>query len=135
MYVRRLKSDIGSSERSAFIVSLGASDFDMQGDLTNLLNPPRRKRSRVGLASGPASSGQVSAWQQGEEAQAAQQRREAGAELLKHLLGLFSVCKLSAKDFTTACYLCARAGTPGADFEAYAVPPKPVFDRRIPTPS
>ena len=49
--------------------------------------------------------------------------RHAGSELLRHLLTLYSTCKLSAKDFSIACYWADLAGTQGGAFKRYGVTP------------
>ena len=71
----------------------------------------------------------ASTWDVDEDAEPAMQaQREAGAALLKHLLSLYALCKLTAKDFAIACHYAASAGVPGADFTMYAVPPDQASD-------
>ena len=43
--------------------------------------------------------------------------------MLKHLLAMYSVKKMSAKDFCISCHYMALAGTPGGDFAQYALAP------------
>ena len=50
-------------------------------------------------------------------------KRRAGADLLRHLLTMYAKCRMSAKDFCITAHLQALAGTPGADWALYAVPP------------
>ena len=52
-----------------------------------------------------------------------QERREAGVSLLKHLLGIYALKKMSAKEFCVACYYCSLAAMPGGNFEDYALAP------------
>ena len=49
--------------------------------------------------------------------------RAAGAKLLKHFLGLYACSKMTAKDFCVSCHYAAVAGTPGAQFDLYALGP------------
>eukprot|EP00959_Pyramimonas_sp_CCMP1952_P127404 2664796-Pyramimonas_sp.AAC.1 len=55
--------------------------------------------------------------------QTSQAEREAGSEMLKHLLRAYSCCKLSAKDLCIACHHAAAANVPGGAFGLYAVDP------------
>ena len=52
-----------------------------------------------------------------------QDERDAGADLLKMFLHLYSVVKLSAADFCILCHLCAKAGVKGGAFSVYAQGP------------
>eukprot|EP00959_Pyramimonas_sp_CCMP1952_P225398 4713816-Pyramimonas_sp.AAC.1 len=72
---------------------------------------PRRTRSppRVGPRNWRPSSGAA---------------RTAGADLLRHFLQLYGSCKMSAKDFCTACWHCDKAEVPGAAFGMYALSPE-----------
>ena len=54
-----------------------------------------------------------------------QTSREAGSDLLRLLLSLYSSCKLSAVDFTSICHYLALANMPGGCFDVYASPPNP----------
>ena len=65
----------------------------------------------------------TASWRRDEEHDADLDRRKAGADLFKHLLGLYACCKITAKDFATACFFANEAGVGGADFSTYAVPP------------
>ena len=49
------------------------------------------------------------------------EQRYAGASLLTHMLGLYAVGKLTAIGLCISCYYIARAGTPGADLDLYAL--------------
>eukprot|EP00959_Pyramimonas_sp_CCMP1952_P111258 2327446-Pyramimonas_sp.AAC.2 len=52
-----------------------------------------------------------------------QSARDAGAELLSLMIRMYATCKLSAKEFCLMCHWAHNAGTPGADFQQYAVQP------------
>ena len=49
--------------------------------------------------------------------------REAGHGLFKHLLSMYALRKLTAKDFSIAAFWASRAKVPGADWAAYGLPP------------
>eukprot|EP00959_Pyramimonas_sp_CCMP1952_P358410 7504424-Pyramimonas_sp.AAC.1 len=49
-------------------------------------------------------------------------QRQGGADLLKHLLKLYSSCRITAQQFSVACFFCKEACVPGANFEQYARP-------------
>ena len=51
------------------------------------------------------------------------QRLQAGVDLLKALLSLYGLAKLSATDLCILCYHLARSGVKGGDFARYAYPP------------
>lgn len=75
--------------------------------------PPQSKRRRVYDVPNPSID--AAAW--------SSDQRQAGADLLKHLLSLLALSKLSSKDFCICCHYLALIGTPGADFSAYALGP------------
>eukprot|EP00959_Pyramimonas_sp_CCMP1952_P107817 2254436-Pyramimonas_sp.AAC.1 len=52
-----------------------------------------------------------------------QSERDAGSQLLTHLLRLYASCRLSAKDFCSLCYFAREARVPGGAFHTYAVSP------------
>jgi hypothetical protein len=47
-------------------------------------------------------------------------KREAGSQLLSHLLKLYATCRLTATDFCKLCSLCNESGCIGAAFGDYA---------------
>ena len=49
--------------------------------------------------------------------------RQAGAELLRSLLELYSECKINARELCVLCDMCTRAGVPGGMFSSYSQPP------------
>ena len=79
--------------------------------------PPRKRPRRVEYEpeAGDTSSGD--GWVGNNAA------RAAGAKLLKHFLSLYAQSKMSAKDLCVACHFAAVAGTPGAQFDMYALGP------------
>ena len=50
-------------------------------------------------------------------------RRQAGADMLKHMLTMYAQSRMSAKDLCVLAHLQALAATPGANWSLYAVPP------------
>eukprot|EP00959_Pyramimonas_sp_CCMP1952_P464703 9487064-Pyramimonas_sp.AAC.1 len=72
---------------------------------------PKRRR-----ANGPR-------WIPGGNARLRQAQRDAGSELLKHILSLYSCGKLSAYDVCVMCYRCHTASVPGGSFGTYAQEP------------
>ena len=58
-----------------------------------------------------------------DDATRARQVHQAGADLMKRLLVMFSVCKLSPADLCICCYHLALMDAPGADWQLYAYPP------------
>ena len=56
------------------------------------------------------------------DATAKQQRLDSGAALLRCLISLYALCKLSAQDFCVICFHCVGACVEGADFEKYSYP-------------
>ena len=65
----------------------------------------------------------ASAWREDRDADDLHARRQSGAALHEHLLALYALCKLSARDLCVAMHHCANAGVPGARFRDYAVEP------------
>ena len=53
----------------------------------------------------------------------AQEVRTAGYELYQHLVSLYALGKLSAKDLCVASHYAASAAVPGGDFESLAMDP------------
>ena len=53
-----------------------------------------------------------------------QKVRDAGHELLRYLLTLYSECRLTALDLTTICFYLTEANVGGASFSSYALDPK-----------
>jgi hypothetical protein len=80
----------------------------------------QQKRRRSAYPALPTST---SSWDATEVESSRAAQRHAGTSLLKHLLGLYAVCKLNAKDFTIACHYAALAHVPGGDFALYALSP------------
>eukprot|EP00959_Pyramimonas_sp_CCMP1952_P222275 4647069-Pyramimonas_sp.AAC.1 len=62
-------------------------------------------------------------WVPGGDARKQQARREAGSELLKHILSLYASAKLSAYDVCVLCYRCQVAEVPGGSFSIYGSAP------------
>ena len=58
-----------------------------------------------------------------DDATRARQVHQAGADLMKRLLVMFSVCKLSPADLCICCYHLALMDAPGADWQLSAYPP------------
>ena len=70
----------------------------------------------------------IPSWRAQQSAEEANRARQAGANLFKHLLGLFAERKVTAKDFAIACHWCRAAGVPGADFSSYGLAPGQASD-------
>lgn len=68
--------------------------------------------------------------------------RESGNALMRHLLGMYAVGKMTAMDFSIACHHADGAGVRGADFEKFALPPgqqsgmyQRKLDKNLPPPT
>ena len=48
--------------------------------------------------------------------------RQGGADLLMHLLKMYSSCRITANQFSVACHFCKEANVPGGNFDQYARP-------------
>ena len=79
--------------------------------------PPRKRPRRVEYEPEAGDTASGDGWVGNNAA------RAAGAKLLKHFLGSYAQSKMSAKDFCVACHFAAVAGTPGAQFDMYALGP------------
>ena len=64
---------------------------------------------------------QIPSLRQASAAEHAHKQRIAGHNLFIHLVGLFAIRKISAKDFSIACHWAHLSGISGADFESYGV--------------
>ena len=84
---------------------------------------PKRKRRQYAP---PSVDDEV--WSDRAKAEAQQERRDAGADLFQHLLSLYALCKLSAKDLCIACHYAALAGVPGGNFSGLALHPNQPSD-------
>ena len=71
----------------------------------------------------PVPEPPANAWVDREAAEKWQHHRQAGSDLYKHLVSLYAVCKLSAKDLCIACHYAAEAEVPGGDFSSIALRP------------
>eukprot|EP00959_Pyramimonas_sp_CCMP1952_P329008 6888025-Pyramimonas_sp.AAC.1 len=94
--------------------------------------PPKRKHQLKGRRRQPCS---------GPRRDTSQVERDAGHELLRLLLRLYSTAKLSALELCQICHFAHAAGTPGASFSLYALGPghqtgkyQALLDRVLPEP-
>ena len=72
--------------------------------------------------------GYVPEWEDPAFAEANAIRRENGNKLMMHLLSLYALTKISAKDLAIACHYAALAQVPGGNFDTYAVEPGQTSD-------
>ena len=70
---------------------------------------------RAGLDEGPLTQAE---WEREMRA-----RRDGGRGLFQHLLSMYALKKLTAKDFCIAAYWAGRAKIPGANWTEYSLPP------------
>ena len=83
--------------------------------------PPKQLRKR--LTQGRRRCRTILPPRSADYATRTRQAHQAGADLMKRLLVMFSVCKLSPADLCICCYHLALMDAPGADWRLYAYPP------------